>query len=283
MKVFLRILITVAVVIAIVLGVRALVGDSNRTEAYVFENLSWKTECSSAGINQNLNGFYEYKENNPDQFGAGGVYEELNTTLIEGQYVKIDGLYQKAEALFIELKNQSALAREVSKSAQNDVIDSYEDFLKAVENEKAACESLKKLFNATPVPNADDLTDVFGDVVSAYENALNSLVAVNDNLRIYVLKEVYSNKLTSFESIKTSLKVQMMNAYSQNKNLESDMNLLFDNLDLLDDVSKQELLISYSNIESIVEFLKAENKATYVANTNDNLKKVANLLFGIEA
>ena len=286
MKAFLRILITAAIVVAIVLGVRALVGDK-RTEAYVFDNLEWKEEYSSTGIDQNLSDFYEFKGANVDKFNEEG-YNLVTTSLDSGEYYKVNTLYQKAEAVFNTLKTQSALATKITKGLQTDVIDSYKTFIKAVQTEKDACASLTRLINANASTsdsfvNAADLNDSFNRVTSEYKSVLKALIDLNESLRIYVLSDVYDGKLASFEDIKTSLTVEMMKAYSKNNNLENDMDIMMNSFDVLDDMTKTELVINYSNIKSISEFLNAENKTSYIENASDSLKNVAKILFGIEA
>lgn len=282
MKKILKLVITVAIIVAIFFGVRALannVGTGNSVYSY-FQNSDNNVSLKKSKVEENLAEPFAYILSDAH---SGSVKTEVKQSLQSGELYKYRLILQRCEKMSSDYIRMSALSINFSKDLQQKVTNAHKSYLEKLEVLSQKANSLKKLVQTVVNPNADDFESYFNDVVSQYKIVVkqySSLCSALDNL---VTKDVYNNTALPYNLCLNQIDSQMLAYAMENPTLIDDTLKMFENTGALKSAQIDEkLALALSNVDNLQDLLKAEDKSSFLdSQTNTDLDYIAQKLFNI--
>ena len=277
MKKFLRIFITLVVIVGIVFGIRFLV-NQNRSSDYLYVNLTSKQEKNEIRKLTGENHINELLEFINDSNNASKIDDSVKNSVGEnGKLTCLRRIYADCDINFNEFLNYLCLDKGGDKATQDKVLSYYD---KIVAQIKAQQDALTRTYNSTQnfaSLNKVDFKGSFDRFVNEYQKTVNLYSKLCDELKNYVLDGVFNGFNANYRFVIFDISTKMNLFASENDNLLVEAKNLADNkFDIIFD-EDYSIVNSYLGMSDANTFLMSEDKQAFIESKGENSKMYVTL------
>lgn len=305
MKKILRFIITIAIIIGIVFGVKYLVdnsGDNKYAYVKLLNAKATETICKS-NIESGLDTLDNYLQdstklaNVPDSVRASceenGEFYCLRELVTENLAIKesYETEYMAGtseQSLFTYFFNQMALITTYSKDSEQTVVSNYNSAVEQIDALKQSVASLNEFLNTVTAPNKSDFEAFFNKMLAEYKKTaiqISKLVYSMDTLVVqdhlngnmvdisYIQKDV--SALVIYAGLQTDGTIDFEQINTPLKNAKT--------LSSLTTQEQQELILAYNNISNLLGYIQSSDKAEFIKDfpNKASYETVGKVIFGI--
>lgn len=264
MKKFLRIIITLAIIVGIVFGVSYLV-KQNRTEDYLFTTLATKkdsdTIVKTSGEN-NLDKVVEFINNTNNDSKVDG---SIKTSVADGGRLNcLQTIYKKCDENFNYYFNLLCLDKSGNNAGQDQILNYYDQI---VEQIKAQQTALNRVYNMTTktstLINKADFKGAFNKFVNQYAQTVKLYANMCESLRTYILNGIYNGINVEKEFVFNEISTKMNVFALDNEVLLVRAKTLIEksHSDTDDEYS---IINKYKQLDEFDEYMKAEDESAFL-------------------
>lgn len=209
MKKFLRIIITLAIIVGIVFGVSYLV-KQNRTEDYLFTTLATKkdsdTIVKTSGEN-NLNKVIEFINNTDNE---KKVDESVKTSVADGGRLDcLQTIYDKCDDNFNYYFNLLCLDKSGNNAGQDQILNYYDQIVEQIKVQQTALNRVYNMTTNTDTLNKADFKGAFNKFVNQYAQTVKLYANMCESLRTYILNGIYNGINVEKEFVYNEISTKM--------------------------------------------------------------------------
>lgn len=272
MKKFLKIIITVAIIVGIVFGVRYLVGQ-NRTEDYLFTTLTTKKEKDSinkASGENNLSAVLSFI-NNTDN--SSKVDERVKLSILDGGRLDcLQTIYEECDENFNYYFNLLCLDKGGNKSGQDKILNYYDQIVEQIKEQQSALNRVYTMTTKTSTLNKADFKGAFDKFVNQYAQTVKLYANMCESLRTYILNGIYNGINVEKQFVYNEISTKM-NVFA----LDNE-ELLVRAKTIIDAKQSNSMPIVYINfyqqLDDFDEFIKSENINAFIETKEDVEEKM---------
>lgn len=282
MKKILKIVITIAIIVAIFFGVKALagnVGGDNGVYTY-FATADNSKVLKKSQIEKNLTEVFDYILSGEH---SSSISDEVKQSLESGQMYTYRLFVEQFEVLSTDYISATALSVEHSKNLQTDAINAHKNYVASLNKLYSSSNILANHIKKVAMPNANDIESYFNNVVADYKSVVEKYSALCVSLNSIVKKDVYNGKMMAYNLTLDELESKMLAFAVDDALLVEDAQTLIGNIKTLKSTNVDEkLVLALSQLDNIDNLFKSTDKTSYVNSIeNKNLQYVAQILFNI--
>lgn len=270
MKKFLRILITLVVIVGIVFGIRFLVGQ-NRADDYLYVSLTQKQEKNEIRRTVGENNLSELLAFINDSTYSVKIDDSIKASVsADGKLTCLRRIYFDCDTNYNEFMNYLCLDKNGDKSKQDSLLSLYDQVVKQI---KVQQDALTRAYNSTQNPeslNKADFKGAFDKFVNEYKKTVNLYSRLCEELKTYILNGVYNGFNANFRFVVFEISTKMNLFASENDNLLVEAKNLAENkLDIIID-EDYSVVNSYLGMSDANAFLMSEDKQAYIESKGEN-------------
>ena len=290
MKKLLRFVITIAIIIGIVFGIKYLVGN-NDNGRYAYTKLTSANAVESIGksnIEQGLDKFDNYlKDTNKSPLIPDSVKESSTS----GEFYNLRQLIDIEHSMFNYFYQKSALVTKQTKDLANSAVASYDAVVKQIDVLKQSVVSLTDNYLVkVENPNKDDFQAIFNEMVAEYKKVVELISKLNYDMDKLVLQDYFGGNKIDINYIQNDISAQVIYAGMQtNEEIDfAKINEPLNNAKALSSKSKQEqqkFVMAYSDVDNLLGYIQSSDKAEFVKNLPNkaSYEEVGKTIFNIDA
>ena len=289
MKKLLRFVITIAIIIGIVFGIKYLVGNSDNGK-YAYAKLTSANAIetiSKSNVEKGLDKFDNYLKNESTK---ALVPESVKQSSENGKFYNLRLLLEKQQPLLTYFYQKSALISKQTKDLAKKAVSSYEDVTKQIEVLRQSVVSLTDNYlESVSNPNKDDFEEIFNEMVAEYKKVVELISKLNYDMDKMILKDYFGGNKIDISYIQNDISVQVMYAGLQNETVDfAKINEPLEKAKTLSSLSKQEqqkFVVAYSDVDNLLGYIQSSNKAEFVKNLPNkaSYEVVGKTIFNIDA
>lgn len=209
MKKFLRIIITLAIIVGIVFGVSYLV-KQNRAEDYLFTTLATKkdsdTIVKTSGEN-NLNKVIEFINNKDNE---DKVDESVAKSVADGGRLDcLQTIYEKCDENFNYYFNLLCLDKSGNNAGQDQILNYYDQIVEQIKVQQTALNRVYTMTTKTSTLNKADFKGAFNKFVNQYAQTVKLYANMCESLRTYILNGIYNGINVEKEFVYNEISTKM--------------------------------------------------------------------------
>lgn len=209
MKKFLRIIITLAIIVGVVFGVSYLV-KQNRTEDYLFTTLATKkdsdTIVKTSGEN-NLNKVIEFINNTDNK---NKVDDTVKTSVADGGRLDcLQTIYEKCDENFNYYFNLLCLDKSGNNAGQDQILNYYDQIVEQIKVQQSALNRVYTMTTKTSTLNKADFKGAFNKFVNQYAQTVKLYANMCESLRTYILNGIYNGINVEKEFVYNEISTKM--------------------------------------------------------------------------
>ena len=291
MKKLLRFIITIAIIIGIVFGIKYLVGNTDNGK-YVYTKLSSAKAIetiSKTNIEKGLNKFDDYlKDANKQVY----IPDNVKTSSSEnGEFYNFRQLLSKEQSLFTYFYQKSALVTKQTKDLTKNAVSSYEKLEKQIDSLTQSVINLTDNYlDKVSSPNKNDFEAIYNKMVAEYKKVIECLTNLNYDMDKMILQDYFDGHKIDIEYIQNDISVQVI--YAGLKTTETvkfdKINEALANVNALSSKSKleqQKFIVAYSDIDNLLGYIQSSDKAEFVKNLPNkaSYEEIGKTIFNIDA
>lgn len=277
MKKILKWIITIAIVIAIVFGVKSCVNKST-TSTKVYDSLTTSalSKINSAAMTNNLSELVAYVENhkNDSNFPA-----QVKTSFESGEIHSLLSLYSECSGFVDELKTVSAL----QSKATNSLALIKEQLTKTTDSMDALqtiVQTFMSYLNSSTTLSEDNFNYYYKQVESGVNDTLKNYASLAKHLADFAHEDVLDSVIVEADFALVYLKSNILYFACQNTTLLNDYATLKTNLS---SINQQEFLVQLNNCDDVRTLLSSTDKQEFLKNHDtESYKYLAKVLFNVE-
>ena len=292
MKKFLKFVITIAIIIGIVFGIKYLV-ENKDSGKYTYAKLtSGKAieKISKSNIESGLDKFDNYLK---DESKKGYVPESVKSSCAEnGEFYNLRLLIEKEQSIFVYFYHKSALVTKQTKDLEKNAVSSFEEVVKQIDVLKQSVLSLTDNYlEIVAEPNSHDFESCFNDMVTEYKKVVESISKLNYDMDKIVLQDYFAGNKVDLGYAQMDISTQIIYAYTQTKSGEkidfAKINEPLARKNALNSLSKQEqqkFIMAYSDIDNLMGFIQSGDKAAFVKDLANraSYEEIGKTIFNID-
>lgn len=262
MKKFLKTIISIAIVVALILGVSYFVSKNKSGEAFYAKletkqtNNSIKKESSEDGFDSLIS----YIKNNNSKFDD----TVTQATAEGGELSLLRKIYASCDQNFEYFTNMLSLATQNNSSEQKAILSSYDKLVEQIKVHQASLNNATKMTQSASSFNKVDFKLAFNTFLDDYSKSVEIYSSLCNDMAKYVYKNVYNNFTTDYNFVLNTICVKMNEFTSKNHNLLSQNKLMHDNLDYYSAAPNYAIVNAFLEIDDIDEFFKSEDKGEFI-------------------
>ncbi len=282
MKKILKFVITIAIIVAIFFGIKALAGNSgsnNGTYTY-FASAENSKSLKKSQIEKELTEVFDYITSGEH---AGSISDEVKQSLESGELYNYRLFVEQYEILSTDYINATALSVENSSNLQAETINAHKDFITSLNKLYSSSKILGNHIKKVAMPNVNDFESYFNDIVADYKIVVEKYSVLCIKLNNLVKKDVYNGSMMSYNLTLDELETKMLSFALNNNAIMEDAKTMTQNIVALkSNQTNEKFVLALSQVKDIDSLLKAEDKTSFVNSSQDeNLQLVAQVLFNI--
>lgn len=290
MKKLLRFIITIAIIIGIVFGIKYLAerhGGNNSAYSTLTSSHAMQT-ISKTNIESGLDKFDAYLA---DERTKSLVPSEIVTSSESGELHNLRLLLDEQQPLFEYFYKKSALITKHTKDLTNATIASYNKVTSQIEQLKKATTSLTvDYLDVVPDPQADDFKNLFNTMVAEYKKVVEAIAQLNYDIDKLVVKDYLGGNKIDIEYVQKDVTTQIIYANLQTT-LEGKIEFAkitepLQNAKQLSSKTREEqqkFMVAYGDIDNFVSYIQSNDKAEFVKNLPNkaSYEEVGKVIFNI--
>lgn len=282
MKKILKFVITIAIIVAIFFGIKALVGNSgsnNGTYTY-FASAENNKSLKKSQIEKELTEVFDYITSGEH---AGSISDEVKQSLESGELYNYRLFVEQYEILSTDYINATALSVKNSSNLQAETINAHKDFVASLNKLYSSSKILGNHIKKVAMPNVNDFESYFNDIVADYKIVVEKYSVLCTKLNNLVKKDVYNGSMMSYNLTLDELETKMLSFALNNNAIMEDAKTMTQNITALkSNQTNEKFVLALSQVKDIDSLLKAEDKISFVNSSQDeNLQLIAQVLFNI--
>lgn len=265
MKKFLRIIITLAIIVGVVFGVSYLV-KQNRTEDYLFTTLATKkdsdTIVKTSGEN-NLNKVIEFI-NNTDN--ANKVDDTVKISVADGGRLDcLQTIYEKCDENFNYYFNLLCLDKSGNNAGQDQILNYYDQIVEQIKVQQSALNRVYTMTTKTSTLNKADFKGAFNKFVNQYAQTVKLYANMCESLRTYILNGIYNGINVEKEFVYNEISTKMNVFALDNEELLVRAKTLIEKKHYsTNDDYEYWIRNKYKQLDEFDEYMKAEDEDTFL-------------------
>lgn len=263
MKKLLKFIITIAIIIGIVFGIKYLVGNADNGK-YVYTKLTSANAIetiSESNVEKGLKKFDKYLEDEKDL-----VPDNVKKSTGEnGEFYSLRQLLSNEQTLFTYFYQKSALVTKQTKDLANNAVSSYEKLEKQIDNLKQSITNLTDNYlDKVSKPNKNDFETIFNKMVAEYRKVVDLLAKLNLDMDNLILQDYFGGNTIDISFIQNDISVQVMYAGLQTEKVDfATINNILTNVGQLKQEQK-DFILAYSDIDNLLGYIQSSDKAEFV-------------------
>lgn len=291
MKKLLRFVITIAIIIGIVFGIKYLVGNTDNGK-YVYTKLSSANAVetiSKSNVEKGLDKFDSYLKNESKQ---AFIPDNVKTSSSEnGEFYSLRQLLSNEQTLFTYFYQKSALVTKQTKDLTNNAVSSYEKLEKQIDSLKHSIINLTDNYlDKVSNPNKDDFETIFNEMVAEYKKVIEYLATLNYDMDKMILKDYFDDSKIDISFIQNDISVQVIYAGLQTTEKVdfAKINEPLKRVKTLSSLSKQEqqkFVVAYSDVDNLLGYIQSSDKAEFIKNLPNkaSYEEIGKTIFNIDS
>lgn len=265
MKKFLRIIITLAIIVGVVFGVSYLV-KQNRTEDYLFTTLATKkdsdTIVKTSGEN-NLNKVIEFINNTDNK---NKVDDTVKTSVADGGRLDcLQTIYEKCDENFNYYFNLLCLDKSGNNAGQDQILNYYDQIVEQIKVQQSALNRVYTMTTKTSTLNKADFKGAFNKFVNQYAQTVKLYANMCESLRTYILNGIYNGINVEKEFVYNEISTKMNVFALDNEELLVRAKTLIEKKHYsTNDDYEYWIRNKYKQLDEFDEYMKAEDEDTFL-------------------
>lgn len=275
MKTTLKYLITIAIIIGIIFGVRAIILNKNQN-LNVYNTLSQERldKINNQKMQQSVSGMSKYYNDNKS---SNNIPAEIKQSWESGEMHFYLTIYADCDNYLSSLKPLVALSSNSNDyhNSINQALDKTYDSLKA-QNETAS--QLNNYLNGGNVEESN-LNFYYNALVNSVKQTTKNYSNLLKSISDFIYNNVYNRTTTNIDFVKAYVKINMANCTIDNLELLSDYSKLSVNSNNIN----EEFMLKFNQCNNINNLLSATNKIEFLEQANnESYNYIAKVLFNVE-
>lgn len=262
MKKFLKAIISIAIVVALVLGVSYLV-TKNKDSEFLFTKLEAKQQESSVRTAYSEEGFenlVSYIQANPNKFD-----DTVNSAVAEnGELTLLRKVYASCDTTYDYFTQMLAITFHSNNSAQNSILSNYDKLVKQIQTHKNSLHQATIIIQNASSFNKVDFKVVFDEFLSDYSKSVQIYSTLCNDISQYILKNAFNGFTTNYEFVIYTICAKTNLFACENHNLLEQNKLMQDNVDYYLVARANSAVNAFLQIDDIDDFIKSEDKVQFI-------------------
>lgn len=292
MKKVLRFIITIAIVIGIVFGIKYLVdkGDDGKSIYVELTDKNIVAAASQSNIEKGLDKFDNYLNSEETE---ALVPEKVRTSSTSGELFRLRQIVNYQQSLLRYFYEKSALIKSPTKDLANNVMSSYEQLAKQIGALNQSVTGLTDNYLAKVAnPNASDFEYKFNQMTNEYKKVVNLFAKFNYDMDKLVSKDCFDNNKVDLTYIQNDISAQVVYAGFQANQDTVDYNGINEQLNnvqtlkskLSTEQAKQKFIVDYNNVDNLLGYLQSSNKAEFIKDLPNkaSYEAVGKIIYGTD-
>ena len=269
MKKFLKIFITLLVVVALVFGIRFLVNRGKGND-YLYVQLNNRQQNNNVKKDACEENFDELITFVQDSSNQSKIDDTVKTIMAEnGEFDLLKKIYANCDTNYDYFSNLLALSQTSNSKAQSKILSCYDSLVKQIEKHQKSLSTVIRLTQNSAVLNKVDFKASFNKFFNDYSKSVELYGDLVEQMSRYVLENAYNGLNTNYTFVINTICAKMDKFASANHNLLTQANTLLLTRDELLSAPNYEFVNDYLAVSDIDDFLKCEDKATFISNKSE--------------
>lgn len=269
MKKFLKVFITLLVVVALVFGIRFLI-NKDKGNTYLYTQLSNRQKSNSVKKQTSEQNFDELLNFVKDANNQAKIDDSVKNIMEDnGEFALLRNVYENCDVTLDYFSNLLALSQESNSRAQSKILSCYDSLVKQIGVHKKSLSSVMKLTENSSVLNKADFKASFNTFFQDYSKSVKLYGELVEQLSRYVLENVYDGMNTNYTFVINTICAKMDKFASANHNLLTQTNTLLNSRDELLNNPNYDFVNDYLAVSDVDDFLKSEDKAEFISAKNE--------------
>lgn len=270
MKKFLKIFITLLVVVALVFGIRFLV-NKDKGNSYLYVQLTNRQKNNSVKKHASEQNFDELLNFVKDANNEAKIDDSVKTIMEDnGEFALLRNVYENCDVTFDYFSNLLALSQNSNAKFQSKILSCYDSLVKQIGIHKNSLSAVIKLTENSSVLNKADFKASFNTFFDDYSKSVKLYGELVEQLSRYVLENVYDGMNTNYTFVINTICAKMDKFASENHNLLTQANTLLNSRDDLLNNPSYDFVNDYLAVDDVDDFLKCEDKAEFISGKSES-------------